>query len=153
MMATVGQGSASMASKIFCASRTSVNACSAFSSCTNSFTSAPAMNPEDLAERSTRPRGGFCASAFTCESSSTSVSRDNTLVEVPGLSKESHAMPSSSDRIDQAGVALIGNSGGGLGRVVAADVEVAEDGAVIGEPRVRHFEVRDLDFLAHEHEV
>jgi|SRR5688572_7934013 hypothetical protein len=157
MMATVGQGSASMTAMTAWALRTISSACAASLRATNSLTSAPAMNPLVLAERITRPRSVVDASAFRCESSSSSASRDRTLVELPGLSKVSQAMPSASTSRAQAAAAevfMARTSGyGGLRRHRAANREVAEDRTVIRETHVGHLEVGDLDFLAHQHEV
>src|SRR5688572_29168560 len=156
MTATLGQGSPSMASKVRCAERTSSKPCSALVSCTNSRTSAPAMNPEALPERITRPRSRCCRSACTCASSSTSVSRDSTLVEVPGLSKVSQAMPSASvTRVhaDGAGPFIAGSGYRGLRRHGAAHIEIAKYRPVVREPHVGHLEVGHFDLFAHQHEI
>src|SRR5688572_10977616 len=156
-MATEGQGSDSIESRIFCAVRTNSTPCAASLSPTNSLTSAPAMKPLDFAERMTRPFGGDAASSFTCLPSSITVSLESTLVDVPGLSKVSQAMPSASTSRDQAVVAgwvMTGKlSYSRLRRHGAANGEVAEDGPMVRPAHVRHLEVRDLDLLADEHEV
>ena len=130
----------------------------------NSLMSAPAMKPLFLAEISTRPRGGSRSSAASCSSSSAStggrehVGRGVRLVEgQPG-----DALGVAFEFPGRGGVGHGGSRlrGGGVqaaeaGRAVGAAVhlEVAHQRAVIGEAHVGDAKVRDLDALAHQHEI
>src|SRR5436190_1278292 len=137
-MATVGQGSDSRRARMAWAALTIASASAASLRATNSLTSAPAMNPPALADRITTPRGGDAASARRCVSNSSSVARDRTLVDVPGLSNESQAIPSTSSRAQAAAASFITRDSchGRLQSRGAEDIEVAEDGPVIGEADV-----------------
>src|SRR5262252_1393281 len=62
----------------------------------NSSTSAPAMNPDSLAETTINPRGFCAASPSTMPSSSAITSAESTLVELPALSNDSQTRSSAS---------------------------------------------------------
>src|SRR4029077_7419586 len=129
----------------------------------NSRMSAPAMKPLFLAEISTSPRGGSRSKVARCSLSSASTAAESTFAEVFGLSKLSQAMPSASRSSFQAGAVSVMAARGRVGKNssgrggpcggAALHLEVAHQRAVIGEAHVGDAKIRDLDALAHQHEI
>src|SRR5439155_13958662 len=96
MTATVGASSRSRRSTTACASLSRSSTTAASVSPRNSPMSAPAMKPDGLAERSTKPFGRFFSRLASTLSSSLSTSTASVLALAPALSRRSQAMPSSS---------------------------------------------------------
>ena len=94
--ATVGKGRAASRLKVSQPRRTIPSASSTLSICVNSSTSAPAMNPDALPERITRPFGRSVASRSTIRPSSAITSCEKVLVDSPALSNVSQTIPSAS---------------------------------------------------------
>src|SRR5262245_51507059 len=122
--------------------------------------SAPAMKPLFLAERITSPFGGFCANGAISAPSSSSTARPSTLVDVPGLSRVSQAMPSASRSTFHAAATgvFIGEPYGescrwAAGQGVFANGEVADQRTVVGEAHVRDAKVGHLDPVADQNEI
>jgi len=94
--ATVGKGSASMASKTSLPSTVKAIASSASLSRVNSSMSAPAAKPLSFAERIASPLGGIAARCSATWRSSRSASLENVLVVASARSKASQARLSPS---------------------------------------------------------
>src|SRR6266705_796027 len=94
--ASVGKGRASSLLNAFQPRLTICMASSASLIFVNSPTSAPAMNPDSLAERMMSARGCSACSSSRTRSNSSIASAESVLVEAPSLSKDSHARWSRS---------------------------------------------------------
>ena len=94
--ATLGTRSASSRSITACARPISVSTAATSVAPRNALTSAPAMKPDFLAERMTRPVGRWPSSSDKTLSSSSIRSAESVLALVPSRSNSSHATPSES---------------------------------------------------------
>ncbi len=94
--ATLGARSASSRSITACARPIAASTGPGSLAPRNSLTSAPAMNPDGLAERMTRPAGRLLSSSDSTRSNSSSTSAESVLALAPSRSNRSQAMPSPS---------------------------------------------------------